>query len=283
MSRHTWTILTTAALLGCCISVHAQANGSTTLSGERLANNVSILSLDGGSLSRGYFGSALSTIGATVATGDGAVGIYNQDKSKTFSKLMLPLTSVTFDNQSGNILNERFAGSLQITTSNDQIATGGGSLKLSNFTLSLADQRLYADLDGANGYGARQQVALLKLTGMSGTTNVSGLMNFWFGPSPQCLPNELCYIPPNYNPLDASRLGLTFGQALLTDEGREAFKTSLNVLDMGSEVFDVYYDRDFTSVEVKAIPEPSTVALMALGLAGVAVAARRRSAAVAKA
>lgn len=135
----------------------------------------------------------------------------------------------------------------------------GGSLTVTDISVDLTSKVVYATIIGGNGVGTLNNFALWNYANLTGPTTYAG--------------------PGNYTD-DITGLSLTstgftvFSQALgLGSLGKAAMQ---GISDYGSihSVLNTKLVLDTTP----SIPEPSTYALMGLGVAGIALARRRKAA-----
>lgn len=176
-----------------------------------------------------------------------------------------PVTSLTGDlsGSSLNITGAGTAGGTLQTATTTNIATTGGSLKIINLSVDLPAKKVYADLIGGNGVGTRTNVWLWDIATITGPSTI-----------------DLSTVPAagGVVSITSTRSGLTINPAAfdlfatsmgLTANGITSLKT---VTDFGTIVSTV------SLKATPAVPEPSTYALMGLGMVAVSLAARRRRA-----
>ncbi len=176
-----------------------------------------------------------------------------------------PVTTLTGDYTASSLAVQAVTtsgGALQkAPTAN--IATTGGSLEITNLKVDLTAKKVYADMVGANGVGTKTNVYLWDVATITGPTTFD-LSVVPVGGGVVTSTNTLSGLTINQPAFDL------FAQAMgLTANGITSLKT---VTDFGSIVSTI-------SVKVTpAIPEPSTYALMGLGMVGMGLVARRRRA-----
>lgn len=170
------------------------------------------------------------------------------DDFAQFAWISAPVSTVTYDDTTGQVLSVQSQGGLIQTVAAPNAASRGGNITVQNIRVDLVGKTLYADVSGANGL-ASSNIAFFNFSTLSGASTIT----------PGVTANT-------------TLSGLT-----LTAEGKQALITGLGLRGIGLTTLNNL--TDFGSLESSItvpVPEPSTYALMGLGLAGAAWVARRR-------
>lgn len=188
-----------------------------------------------------------------------------------------PVTSLTgnFDGSALTVTKVGTGGGATQTTALGSATTGPGFLSISNLNVDLTTKTVFADIDGGNGVGKISQYALWTFTGLSGATTFNV-------PNPAV---ETSFTSDNtITGLFASQATIDniFVKALALNATGKAGLTAVNDptkgggAGFGTIVSKITVLATPNSV-TPAIPEPSTYALMGLGLVGIGLVARRRA------
>ncbi len=145
-------------------------------------------------------------------------------------------------------------GGATLTAFDDGATTTGGFLSIQNISADLTTKTIYADVTGGNGVAA-QRLAMWNYSAVTGQTAFPAVVG-------------------TTNSIN-SVTGLT-----ITTTAFDYFATSLGLTDFGKTAMGGIkdYGKFDTNISVdvaRAVPEPSTYALMGLGLVGIAFARRR--------
>jgi len=211
---------------------------------------------------------ALNAAGAAVTGIDPAnfVTTVNTRQAYTLIKADAPVTSLSgsFDGTSVSVSSVQTAGGAHIVTEDDGLSNTGGFLDIQNLRVELsgATATVYADINGGNGVGVVNGLKMWNATLGGATTFAAqegtiGSVNTLTG---LVITSEAFTLFAKATGLNAT-VG-TPALASVTDFGTIASTISVTAKKLPS---------------TGLVPEPSTYALMGLGLIGMSVVARRRA------
>lgn len=150
-----------------------------------------------------------------------------------------------------NVLAAATSGGLLQTAPVQRSVSRGGFLGVSNLNVDLVNNRVYADISGGNGVGDLTNFYLWDIGNISGDTQITGVGEY---------------------------TTILSGLAI-TQEGFNVFSQSLGLLTLGVGALQTVsnFGTITSTITVTPVPEPSTYALMGIGLVTVGLVARRRA------
>lgn len=199
---------------------------------------------------------AWDTLRASVSSYGAGVATAVRDTDGFFTQLSqaAPMTSMTVDSDTGVPVRYNSAGGATITVPVLKSVSSGGSLTLTDLSVDFKQKQVNATIIGANGVGTLTNVHLLDIQSIA-----------FEGAGQGCPAFGNCAYPR-----------FTASGLILTAEGLSKVSQSLGLITQGRSGFGDPID--FGVLTTVAIPEPSTYALMGLGLVGVWVGTKKRRA-----
>ncbi|WP_338440148.1 PEP-CTERM sorting domain-containing protein [uncultured Aquabacterium sp.] len=242
-----------------------QLQGSGTLSFSSLL----ISALNTAAVSLGE----VSPATLSITTSTNSVGV----RRFVSASAAAPIASLTgsFDGEILTVEKVGTSGGATQTTIKNSATTGPGFLSISNLNVDLTTKTVFADIEGANGVGKISQYALWSYNNITGPTTFAV-------PDPAV---QTVFTSEN------TITGLFASQATIDDifvkglalgsVGKSGLTAVNDPTKGGGAGFGTIVSKITViatpNVVTPAIPEPSTYALMGLGLVGIGLVARRRA------
>ena len=250
--KFTKHLFTAAVLAAMGTAAHADiltvVNGGATFTGSgALTFSADLLgALDTGKIAASAYGAATPTI------------LKDTDGFYTSIQVSAPMATLSLDTDTLEVVGVGTKGGLTLTAPVVKSVSSGGSLTVTDIKADLSSKTIFATIIGANGVGTVNNMALWHFSGLSSQSG---------------------------GPVTATITGLS-----ITPQGLDAFSKSLGLQSLGWATVNGVTDfGTITTIlaanvldtppplwHVSSIPEPSTYALMGLGLVGLTAMKRRR-------
>jgi hypothetical protein len=174
-----------------------------------------------------------------------------------------PVASLTglFDGSKLDVTRVTTRGGASMLAEEDGITNTGGSLGISSISVNIAEKRIYADIDGGNGVGFKEQIHLWNYANLAGPVSFAAVVG------PITSTNTVTGLT-----ITTEAFGLFTKSLGLTEDGISAMS---KITDYGTMVATIGANASKVGGTTPTIPEPSTYALMGIGLAALAFAAKR--------
>lgn len=202
----------------------------------------------------------LDTVRANVGAAAPAIGTVQKDTDGFYTQasFAMPLTSLTIDTQTNGPVGVNTAGGMSLSMPVLKSVSSGGSLTVTDLNIDLVNKKVYATLIGGNGLGTVNNAYLWNIASATGPGLITGYDS-------HCgVYNDCPYLAP----------GMTLSGLSFTTDGYNKFSQALGLTQLGRAA--IVGVTDFGTITMGVVPEPSTPALMGLGLAGLLISKRRR-------
>jgi len=206
-------------------------------------------------------------IGVTgVAPATAAVTYKTHSATKVVSiataSVAAPVQSLTLDEYTTGITLQKVntVGGVTLTAAKANVATTGGFLEISKLSVDLSTKKVFATLNGGNGIGLLNNVELWDVATITGPTSFDNASLPFYPGESLTFTNTFSGLKINENAFNIFAVSLG-----LNTNGKLSLRT---VTDFGT----------ITSTMTLGVPEPTTYALMGIGLLAVNLAVRRRRA-----
>jgi PEP-CTERM motif-containing protein len=175
----------------------------------------------------------------------------------------MDLRALSVDDETGGILGLQYGGGFRLSATDDDLTTTGGSLSVSNLKLDLVNKQISGSIEGGNGVGSVDNIALWDVATIGGATVLP--LNSWRPYADGSGRSDLSDAT-----FDTRLSGLT-----ITRQGFDLWSQSMGYNSLGKDGLATI--TNFGTITTSAVPEPGSSALAIFGLSALGVAARRRA------
>ena len=259
--------------VGMALAVAAVAAQADIVTATPDSNFINLLPGTSGSLSLSKLGLGLINVSQTrVVPGADGVTVDSSLKPGSSTQLDavsingLSLQSVMFESSNGQVLQEQFGGAFKFTTPAGIFSEQGGAVTLSDLRIDFTTGTVYASLMGDHGVGLQQNLALWTSTALGQSQSVIG--GLLVG-----APGGLFGLPPAQAYLNMANIVTTVSDLSFTTQGAALWASSMGYSPLGNAALSA--TTSLGSISTAPVPETSTLGMMWLGLAGMALVARR--------
>jgi len=236
-------------------------NGLKATGAGALSFSAALLgALDTGKIAVAGYGAATATV------------TKDSDGFYTSAGASAPITSLTIESTTGQVLSAATTGGATQTAVALKSVSTGGSLTVTDLNVDLANKKVFATIIGGNGVGTLTNFYLWDIMGTPSYDPDGTFISY--DPSTAIVgPTTVA---------GAGTYTTTLNGLRITADGFTQFSKSLGLLSLGKSALSGVADfgtitSTIVATNAAVIPEPSTYALMGLGLVGMSLVARRRA------
>ena len=163
------------------------------------------------------------------------------------------------------VLSEQFSGRIQFTSQAGALAASSATLALSDLRIDHQSNQVFARVSDASGNAIATDLAVFQFDDVAYVLPPGSYSQVL-----TCLPTN----PQCIARLNGAESHPTLNNLQFTSQGRTLWDQTFQLLPLGVTMMDSV--GSLGSLSAAPVPEPSTWALMGIGLAGIALARRRR-------
>ena len=267
-----------AATAFVAVGVASAANVTVAGNNSAVFNNMTFAGSGGLAFSDKLMG-ALDTVKVQVLPVGGAIGNITKDSDGYYTSAAVStgIANLTIDNVANKVMAVATTGGAKQVAPALKSVSSGGELTVTNLRIDLNAKKVYADLFSTNAMNAAGDKTLLNfnLWDIMGKAQYDGVGDdavfTGYDASTAIVGTTLIGGPGTYQN--------TLNGLKVTAGGFDAFSKGLGLLSMGRSALASVHDFGTmtSTIVATALPEPTTYALMGLGLVGLSLVARRKA------